>query len=116
QPSRPGRRLMTAPATPTSTARRTDWSDLLSRHAMLVAAVMLCTFFVVTSPVFGTSGNAANILRQSASVLMLGLAMTLVVLVGGIDLSVGSVVIASATLAGIGLAEGMHPAVAVLMG
>ena len=47
---------------------------------------------------------------------MLGLAMTLVVLVGGIDLSVGSVVLASATLAGIGLAEGLHPAVAVLMG
>ena len=34
-------------------------------------------------------------------------AMTLVVLVGGIDLSVGSVVLASATLAGIVLAEGL---------
>jgi ribose/xylose/arabinose/galactoside ABC-type transport system permease subunit len=83
---------------------------------MLVAAVILCILFVATSPVFGTSGNAANILRQSASVLMLGLAMTLVVLVGGIDLSVGSVVLAAATLAGIGLAEGYHPAIAMLMG
>ena len=33
----------------------------------------------------------------------------IVVLVGGIDLSVGSVVLASATLAGIGLAEGLPP-------
>ena len=49
-------------------------------------------------------------MRQSASVLVLGLAMTLVVLVGGIDLSVGSVVLASATLAGIVLAEGLPPA------
>ena len=48
--------------------------------------------------------------------LVLGLAMTLVVLVGGIDLSVGSVVLASATLAGIGLAEGLHPALAMLAG
>ena len=107
---------MTAPVTPNSTIGRTSLSDQLSRHAMLVAAVILCILFVATSPVFGTSGNAANILRQSASVLMLGLAMTLVVLVGGIDLSVGSVVLAAATLAGIGLAEGYHPAIAMLMG
>ena len=32
---------------------------------------------------FGTPGNAANILRQSASVAMLGMAMMLVVLAGG---------------------------------
>lgn len=107
---------MTMPATGAETGRRIDWASLLSRHAMLVAAILLCLAFVATSPVFGTSGNAVNIMRQSASVLMLGLAMTLVVLVGGIDLSVGSVVLASATLAGIGLAEGFHPVVALLMG
>ena len=81
---------------------------------MLVAAVLLGVVFVATSPVFGTPGNAVNIMRQSASVLVLGLAMALVVLVGGIDLSVGSVVFASATLAGIVLAEGLPPAVAIL--
>jgi ribose transport system permease protein len=107
---------MTATTTAISDRQRLSAAGLLSRHAMLAAAIVLCVAFTLTSPVFGTPGNAANILRQSASVLMLGLAMTLVVLVGGIDLSVGSVVIASATLAGIGLAEGMHPAVAVLMG
>ena len=41
--------------------------------------------------------------------------MSLVVLVGGIDLSVGSVVLASATLAGIVLAEGLHPVIAIAM-
>jgi ribose/xylose/arabinose/galactoside ABC-type transport system permease subunit len=91
-------------------------AGLVARHATLAAAILLFAAFAVTSPVFGTPGNAANILRQSASVLMLGLAMMLVVLVGGIDLSVGSVVIASATTSGIGLAEGLDPAVAVLIG
>ena len=89
----------------------TGW---LSRNAMLAALVLLVVLFVATSPVFGTPGNAVNILRQSASVLVLGLAMAIVVLVGGIDLSVGSVVFASATLAGIVLTEGFHPALAVL--
>ncbi len=86
----------------------------LSRNAMLVALVLLALVFVATSPVFGTPGNAVNIMRQSASVLVLGLAMAMVVLIGGIDLSVGSVVFAAATLAGIVLAEGLHPAVAIL--
>jgi len=87
---------------------------LLSRNAMIVALILLVVLFVATSPVFGTPGNAVNIMRQSASVLVLGLAMAIVVLVGGIDLSVGSVVFASATLAGIALAEGLHPAVAIV--
>ncbi|MBB3930128.1 ribose/xylose/arabinose/galactoside ABC-type transport system permease subunit [Kaistia hirudinis] len=91
-------------------------APLLTRNAMIVAAVALIVAFVITSPVFGTPANAANILRQSASVLVLGLAMTLVVLIGGIDLSVGSVVLASATFSGIVLAIGGHPAIAVVAG
>ncbi len=90
--------------------------SFFARNAMLVAAIILFLAFVATSPVFGTSGNAANILRQSASVLVLGLAMTMVVLIGGIDLSVGSVVLASATIAGIVLAEGLHPVFAIVAG
>ncbi|MCX5515797.1 hypothetical protein C3941_05850 [Kaistia algarum] len=91
-------------------------ASLVTRNAMLVAAVLLLAAFVLTSPVFGTPGNAANILRQSASVLVLGLAMTLVVLVGGIDLSVGSVVLLSATFSGAALALGLPPAMAVMAG
>ena len=67
-----------------------SWGSFFARNAMLVAAIILFLAFVATSPVFGTSGNAANILRPSASVLVLGLAMTMVVLIGGSDLSVGS--------------------------
>ena len=79
---------------PGSERRMPALGGLLSRNAMLVALVLLVVLFVATSPVFGTPGNAVNIMRQSASVLVLGLAMALVVLVGGIDLSVGSVVFA----------------------
>lgn len=106
--------MITTTATP-ALKKQSALTGFLSRHAMLIAALLLCLVFIATSPVFGTPSNAANILRQSASVLVLGLAMTLVVLVGGIDLSVGSVVFASATLAGIGLAENWHPALAMTM-
>jgi ribose/xylose/arabinose/galactoside ABC-type transport system permease subunit len=102
--------------TATPSPRRIALAGLLSDNAMLLAAILIAIVFMATSPVFGTSGNAANIMRQSASVLVLGLAITTVVLVGGIDLSVGSVVLLSATLCGIGLAEHLPPAVAMLMG
>jgi ribose/xylose/arabinose/galactoside ABC-type transport system permease subunit len=70
---------------------------------MIIAGLLLFAGFSATSSVFPTPANAQNILRQAAPTLVLGIGMTLVVLVGGIDLSVGSVVIASATAAGIAL-------------
>ena len=109
--------MTAALATHHSTAsRRPDLPGLMSRHAMLVAATLLFAAFAATSSVFATPGNAVNIMRQSASVLVLGVAMALVVLVGGIDLSVGSVVLASATFCGVGLAQHFPPPVAVAMG
>lgn len=85
-----------------------------ARHAMLIALLLLVLLFAATAPHFGSRGNAVNILRQAAPILLLGLAMALVTLVGGIDLSVGSVVLASATLSGIVLAEGLSPGLAIL--
>jgi len=81
--------------------------EFVRREPMVVAAIIVFLAFAATSPVFGSLGNGENILRQTAPVLLLGLGMTLVVLVGGIDLSVGSVVIASATVAGIVLVSGL---------
>jgi ribose transport system permease protein len=103
-------------AASTSLSHRSPWTALLSRHAMLIAAVAVFVVFALTAPVFGTVPNIANILRQSASVLVLGLAMTLVVMVGGIDLSVGSVVLASSTLVGAALVANLPPIVAAFAG
>jgi ribose transport system permease protein len=88
--------------------------ELQRREPMLVAAFVLYLCFAVTAPVFPTLGNAENILRQTAPILLLGLGITMVVLVGGIDLSVGSVVLASATAAGVVLVNGLPSVVAML--
>jgi hypothetical protein len=85
------------------------------REAPIVAAgVLLFAGFAATSSVFPTAANAENILRQAAPTLIRGIAMALVVLIGGIDLSVGSVVIASATTAGIALQARVPDALAML--
>ena len=89
---------------------------LISRQAMPIAAILLFIVFSLTASSFATPPNIGNIARQSASVLVLGLAMTLAVLVGGIDLSVGSVVLASATVSGAALVSGMPDVLAAFAG
>src|SRR5205823_12007063 len=74
---------------------------------MIVAGVALFIAFAATSPVFGSLANAENILRQMAPVLLLGLGMMIVVLIGGIDLSVGSVVLAASIAAEVALISGV---------
>lgn len=71
----------------------------LVRHAMHVAFVGMLVYFAITTSDarFGFPGrimspeNLLNILNQNFAYLVLGVGMTLVVVTGGIDLSVGSV-------------------------
>lgn len=60
----------------------------------LLAALIL--FGLLVSDRFGTSANMRNVLEQSAALGFVALGQTLVVLVGGIDLSIGAVVTVSA--------------------
>jgi ribose transport system permease protein len=98
---------------PASRPRLGAW---LTQQAMLLAGVLLFLAFSLTAASFASPDNLGNILRQTASVLVLGLAMTTVVLVGGIDLSVGSVVLASATVSGAALGSSLPDLAAILLG
>lgn len=62
------------------------------KYGILIVLVLLCAFFGVTSPVFFSSENIINILRQVSVVGIVAVGMTLVILTGGIDLSVGSII------------------------
>jgi ribose transport system permease protein len=74
---------------------------LQGRLAGTVAGlVALCVALAVATPYFATPGNLVNVVEQSTIVGILAVGMTFVILAGGIDLSVGSLV----ALAGIVLA------------
>jgi ribose transport system permease protein len=63
---------------------------------------VLVVFGMIVSDRFGTASNAANILEQSTALALVSLGQTLVIITGGIDLSVGSMVsLASVLLSGI---------------
>lgn len=71
-------------------------SDFLQTHAhvLSIAAFLVacCLFFTAINPVFLSTGNLLNLLRQAAPTLIVAVAMTFVITTGGIDLAVGSII------------------------
>lgn len=90
-----------------------DNGGVLSIAAFFV--VMTVTFSLITDT-FLTQTNLLNILRQSAPLMIVAVAMTFVITTAGIDLSVGSVLALVNALAAISLQAGLYwPLVVALM-
>ena len=69
---------------------------------VIALILILVVFGMIVSDKFGTASNAVNILEQSSALALVSLGQTLVIITGGIDLSVGSMVsLASVLLSGI---------------
>jgi ribose transport system permease protein len=75
---------------------------LLSRQTfwVFVAAVVAFVYVSYASPSFLTPGNIFNVFRNFAFVGIIALGMTAVIITGGIDLSVGSVLCLTGMVAG----------------
>lgn len=65
----------------------------------LIALLLMCLIMSFLSENFATSDNFFNVLRQTSVNLCISVGMTLVILTGGIDLSVGSVLALSGAVA-----------------
>ncbi len=77
-------------------------------YAFIVAFVLLLVFTATVSDVFFTQRNLSNLGRQAVTNGMLSLGMLVVILTGGIDLSVGSVVALAAVMVS-GMSKGGMP-------
>ncbi len=95
----------------TERAKGSASADFFNEHAQVLSIAfffILClVFFSLTTTTFMTAGNLLNIVRQAAPILVVAVAMTLVILTGGIDLSVGSTVALINAVAAITLATGL---------
>lgn len=76
-----------AQAKPSLWARIVDNRDLLALPAMFVIALLI---FSLASDKFLTTGNLTNVARQSVYLLIVALGQLVVMIGGGLDLSVGS--------------------------
>ena len=79
---------------------------------MLALALVIAAVLSVLSPYFMQSNNLLNLLDQSVVVGTVAIGMTFVILTGGIDLSVGSVLGVTAILFGLATRQvGIVPAI-----
>lgn len=73
------------------TAITASYSQTIKRFQPVIALLVLCIVLSILTDKFFTAANGVNVLRQVAVNICIATGMTLVVLTGGIDLSVGSV-------------------------
>jgi ribose transport system permease protein len=78
---------------------RAWFSGILLRYAMVIVVLLVIAYFSYRSARFSTPDNLITILVAAAPFALIALGQTLVILTGGIDLSVGSVIAVSAMAA-----------------
>lgn len=74
--------------------------DRLAQVGPFLLLLVLCVVASLLSSAFLTSENITNILRQAAPLLIVAAGQTLVILVGGIDVSVGALVSMTTVIGG----------------
>ncbi len=77
--------------------------------------IVMCIVFGIINPTFFSGKNVANLLRQIAPILLIGIGQSYVLITGNIDLSIGSVVGMSCMISATMMTKGMNPWVAVLL-
>lgn len=77
--------------------------------------IILCMVFGILNPNFFTYRNIANLLRQIAPTLLVGVGQSYVLFTGNIDLSIGSVVGMSCMISATLMCKGMNPWLAVVI-
>jgi ribose transport system permease protein len=73
--------------------KRPRWATSLlhsEQAGLLLALLLLCLVIFILTPVFLTGANVKNVLRDASLVAIAGIGMVMIILLGEIDLSVGS--------------------------
>ncbi|WP_239615026.1 ABC transporter permease [Cohnella mopanensis] len=98
------------------TIKATFTGDLLRKYGLLLALVLLCAVFASMSPVFMTERNLLNVLNQVSINAILAIGVTFVILIGGIDLGLGSYVALTGCLAALFASSGDALFIPILLG
>jgi ribose transport system permease protein len=91
--------ILTEPGDLVAPKRKEFKSSLIQLAGMLPVLILICVLFAVLTPNFLTENNIINVVRQASINIVLAAGMTFVILTGGIDLSVGSVLGLTAVIA-----------------
>ncbi|TZE80289.1 ABC transporter permease [Calorimonas adulescens] len=93
-----------------------NWEILLRNMQSFIGLIILCVALSILSPRFLTAPNILNVLRQTSLNAVIAIGMTFVILTGGIDLSVGSVLAFSSIVAAGMAHSGVSATASILVG
>ena len=88
-------------------------SDLIKRFVPFLSLVALCIVIAALEPRFLSAGNLASVARQTAVITIISMGMTVVMVSGGIDLSVGSVLALAGVAGAIAMVAGAPVSVGI---
>src|SRR5262252_5639111 len=89
----------TTPGDMAAAKRKELTHSIIELAGMLPVLIVICILFAFLTPNFLTQNNIVNVVRQASINIVLAAGMTFVILTGGIDLAVGSVLGFTAVIA-----------------
>ncbi|KAA0072938.1 ABC transporter permease [Tardiphaga sp. P9-11] len=107
---------MTDISNPISGRRMLLSDEMIQVFYRLLAAFLICAALTILTNSFFSVGNILNVLRQASLLFFIASGLTLVVLTGGLDLSIGANVAISACVAGTVIHQTGSPTLGVLTG
>lgn len=93
-----------------------DVKKLIQKQGALVGLLVIIVALAILSPNFLTMDNLMNVFRQVSINALIAFGMTFVILTGGIDLSVGSILALSSALTAGFMVGGMNSILAMFQG
>src|SRR5512132_4160528 len=89
---------------------------MIQRLLPFLTLTVLFIVLALVSPHFLTGTNLSSVVRQTAVINVMALGMTLIIISGGIDLSVGAILAMSGLLGTMSMEKGMSIPAGVLIG
>jgi len=102
-----------APAVPAKSRRD---RIVLQRLLPFLSLIILFIALTIASPNFFTSTNLSSVVRQTAVINIMALGMTMIIITGGIDLSVGAILAMGGLIGTMAMEKGFSIPAGVLIG
>ena len=91
-------------------------ASTLQQFAAIGSLILMVIFFSILSPYFFDFDNLITVIKQTSVIGIISIGVTFVIITGGIDLSLGSVVALSGVVAGFSLTTGIPDLLGVFVG
>lgn len=90
--------------------------NVFEKFAAFIALILLFLIFALICPPFRSIGNIMTVALQTSIISFIGIGVTFVIITGGIDLGIGSVLALTSVVTGLAMAAGYPSPLAILFG